>query len=176
MIRNADWNPRGVQSFLRFSLGFVVMFLCFGLLPAKADPGTSDRTTVNPLQNVVTGNIVDSYGVPLPGANVIVQGTTRGTQTDFDGNFTIEADPNATLVVSYLGYVTQAVPVNGRSSVSITMAEDSQALDEVIVTGYTTETKRETTAAVSIVKAEELAAIPSGNVEQQLAGRVDYHY
>lgn len=172
MIRNADWNPRGIQSFLRFSLGFVVMFLCFGLLPAKADPGTSDRTTVNPLQNVVTGTIVDSYGVPLPGANVIVQGTTRGTQTDFDGNFTIEADPNATLVVSYLGYVTQAVPVNGRSSLSITMAEDSQALDEVIVTGYTTETKRETTAAVSIVKAEELAAIPSGNVEQQLAGRV----
>ncbi|WP_233131759.1 SusC/RagA family TonB-linked outer membrane protein [Robiginitalea sediminis] len=173
MIRNADWNPMGLKSFLRLFSGFIMMFLCFGLLPAHAAVEMPNETTgENALQNVVSGTVVDSYGVPLPGANVIVQGTTTGTQTDFDGNFTIEADPNATLVVSYLGYVTQSVAINGRSSVSITMAEDSQALDEVIVTGYTTETKRETTAAVSIVKAEELAAIPSGNVEQQLAGRV----
>ncbi|MDG1572683.1 TonB-dependent receptor [Robiginitalea sp. M366] len=173
MIRNADWNPMGVRTFYKGLLGFVVMFLCFGLLPLQAASGASNRiTSENPLQNVISGTVVDAYGVPLPGANVIVQGTTQGTQTDFDGNFTLEADSNATLVVSYLGYVTQAVPVNGRSTINITMAEDSQALDEVIVTGYTTETKRETTAAVSIVKAEELAAIPSGNVEQQLAGRV----
>ncbi|WP_370588509.1 SusC/RagA family TonB-linked outer membrane protein [Robiginitalea sp. SC105] len=147
------------------------MFSCLGIQSLRANSKTSTKAEV-PIQNVVTGTIVDSFGVPLPGANVVVQGTTRGTQTDFDGNFSIEADGNAVLVVSYLGYVTQNVPVNGRSSINITMAEDSQALDEVIVTGYTTETKRETTAAVSIVKAEELAAIPSGNVEQQLAGRV----
>ncbi|EAR15277.1 putative outer membrane protein, probably involved in nutrient binding [Robiginitalea biformata HTCC2501] len=137
----------------------------------RANSKTSTKAEV-PIQNTVSGTIVDSFGVPLPGANVVVQGTTRGTQTDFDGNFSIEADGDDVLVVSYLGYVTQNVPVNGRSTVNVTMAEDSQALDEVIVTGYTTETKRETTAAVSIVKAEELAAIPSGNVEQQLAGRV----
>ena len=173
MIRNADWNLKKTKQFARLFFGFVMMVSCFGMQALHAN---SDVTTKfageAPLQNVVSGTVVDSYGVPLPGANLLVQGTTRGTQTEFDGNFSIEADSDAVLIVSYLGYVTQAVQVNGRSTITITMAEDSQALEEVIVTGYTTETKRETTAAVSIVRAEELAAIPSGNVEQQLAGRV----
>ena len=171
MIRSADSNSKKIYSFVSVFFGFILMFSCLGIQSLRANSKTSTKAEV-PIQNTVSGTIVDSFGVPLPGANVVVQGTTRGTQTDFDGNFSIEADGDDVLVVSYLGYVTQNVPVNGRSTVNVTMAEDSQALDEVIVTGYTTETKRETTAAVSIVKAEELAAIPSGNVEQQLAGRV----
>lgn len=171
MIRSADSNSKKLNSYVGVFFGFILMFSCLGIQSLRANSKTSTKAEV-PIQNTVSGTIVDSFGVPLPGANVVVQGTTRGTQTDFDGNFSIEADGDDVLVVSYLGYVTQNVPVNGRSTVNVTMAEDSQALDEVIVTGYTTETKRETTAAVSIVKAEELAAIPSGNVEQQLAGRV----
>ena len=108
----------------------------------------------------------------MPGANVIVKGTTNGTQTDFDGNYTLNVDSDAVLQFSYLGYQTQEIAVNGNSTINASMAEDAAALEEVVVTGYSTETKRETTAAVSIVKAEELAAIPSGNVEQQLQGRV----
>ncbi|MDA8685499.1 SusC/RagA family TonB-linked outer membrane protein [Robiginitalea sp.] len=173
MIRNADWNLKKSKQHAKYFFGFVMMLSSFGMQGLHANSeATTKIATETPVQNVVSGTVVDSYGVPLPGANVLVQGTTRGTQTDFDGNFSIEADSDAVLSVSYLGYVTQRVSVNGRSSVNITLEEDSQALDEVIVTGYTVETKRETTAAVSIVKAEELAAIPSGNVEQQLAGRV----
>ncbi|MDO1499406.1 carboxypeptidase-like regulatory domain-containing protein [Winogradskyella maritima] len=100
------------------------------------------------------------------------KGTTNGTQTDFDGNFSLEVDSQATLVISYLGFKSQEVTVNGQSTITITLAEDAAALEEVVVTGYQTETKRETTAAVSVVQAEKLAAIPSGNVEQQLQGRV----
>ena len=173
MIRNADLNRKTKGAWLPYFLGFVLMLSGFGMHPLQANSETKRMVLDKvPYQNVITGTVIDSYGVPLPGANVVVQGTTTGTQTDFDGNFTIEAASDAVLVISYLGYVSQNVPVDGRTSINITMAEDSQALDEVIVTGYTTETKRETTAAVSIVKAEELAAIPSGNVEQQLAGRV----
>lgn len=173
MIRNADWNLKKSKHRANYFFGFVMMLSSFGMQGLHANSEVTTKIAAEtPVQNVVSGTVLDSYGVPLPGANVLVQGTTRGTQTDFDGNFSIEADSDAALVVSYLGFVTQRVSVNGRSSITITMVEDSQALDEVIVTGYTVETKRETTAAVSIVKAEELAAIPSGNVEQQLAGRV----
>ncbi|MBC6997952.1 SusC/RagA family TonB-linked outer membrane protein [Cytophaga sp. FL35] len=152
-------------------LGLLSM-LTLGSHVALANPEPTTSTTVNVVQSTVSGTILDSEGVPLPGANVIEKGTTNGTQTDFDGNFTLNVEDGATLVISYLGFVAQEVAVNGRSSISVTLAEDSAQLDEVIVTGYQTETKRETTAAVSIVKSEELAAIPSGNVEQQLQGRV----
>lgn len=149
------------------------MLLCLGIQIAWANPASIlkiEATTV--FQSTVTGLVVDSEGIPLPGANVVEKGTTNGTQTDFDGNFSLEVADGATLVVSYLGFVRQEVEVDGRSTIEVTMAEDSAQLDEVIVTGYQTETKRETTAAVSTVEAEKIAAIPSGNVEQQLQGRV----
>ncbi|WP_282162921.1 SusC/RagA family TonB-linked outer membrane protein [Ulvibacterium marinum] len=172
MNQKRDYNslrPKGKFSFL--TIGFLSMLICLGTQLAQAnDEITIETETI--FQTTISGTITDSGGVPLPGANVVEKGTTNGTQTDFDGNYTLNVDANATLVVSYLGFQTQEVSVNGQSTVNVTLAEDAAALDEVIVTGYQTESKRETTAAVSIVKAEELAAIPSGNVEQQLAGRV----
>ncbi len=168
---NYALRPKGKS--LSFGIGLFSMLLCLGsqLALANATIGIANETGDNP-QSTVTGTVVDSDGVPLPGANVLEKGTTNGTQTDFDGNFTLEVEDGATLVVSYIGFTRQEVAVDGQTSINVTLAEDAAALDEVIVTGYQTETKRETTAAVSIVKAEELAAVPSGNVEQQLAGRV----
>ncbi|WP_425236690.1 SusC/RagA family TonB-linked outer membrane protein [Ulvibacterium sp.] len=172
MNQKRDYNslrPKGKFSFL--TIGFLSMLICLGTQLAQAnDEITIETETI--FQTAISGTITDSGGVPLPGANVVEKGTTNGTQTDFDGNYTLNVDANATLVISYLGFQTQEVAVNGQSTVNVTLAEDAAALDEVIVTGYQTESKRETTAAVSIVKAEELAAVPSGNVEQQLAGRV----
>lgn len=175
MNQKHDYNsskPRGKRS--SFGLGLLSMMVCLSAQLALANPN-ADNSMVeleNLVQSTVTGTVTDNQGTPLPGANVFVKGTTNGTQTDFDGNYTLEVDADAVLVFSYLGFVTQEIAVNGNATVNATMAEDAAALDEVIVTGYATETKRETTAAVSIVKAEELAAIPSGNVEQQLQGRV----
>ncbi|GGD74111.1 SusC/RagA family TonB-linked outer membrane protein [Maribacter cobaltidurans] len=150
------------------------MVICLGVQLTSANATTTNIKFVldETLQSTVTGTVTDESGTPLPGANVIEKGTTNGTQTDFDGNFTLNVESGATLVFSYIGFQSQEVAVNGRSTIDVTLAEDAAALDEVVVTGYQVLTKRETTAAVSIVKAEELAAIPSGNVEQQLAGRV----
>jgi len=172
MNQRNDYHSSKISRKLFFGLGFLSMLICFGTQAVFANPEKNPEGTANVFQATVSGKVLDSFGVPLPGANVIVQGTTTGTQTDFDGNYTLNAPGDATLIFSYLGFVTQTVPIDGRTTINVTMAEDSQALEEVIVTGYTTETKRETTAAVSIVKAEELASIPSGNVEQQLQGRV----
>lgn len=157
-----------------FGIGLLSMMICLGTQLSLANPDTNFTSVElgDEIQSTVTGTVTDGDGTPLPGANVIVQGTTNGTQTDFDGNYTLNVDDDAVLVFSYLGFTTQEIAVNGNSVINATLQEDAAALDEVIVTGYSTETKRETTAAVSIVKAEELAAIPSGNVEQQLMGRV----
>lgn len=175
MNQKRDYNslrPKG--RFSSFGIGLLSIAICLGAQLAMANPEAS-LTTVeldNSVQSTITGTVTDDSGSPLPGANVIVKGTTNGTQTDFDGNYSIEAASDATLVFSYLGFQTREVAVGGQSTINTSMAEDAAALDEVIVTGYATETKRETTAAVSIVKAEDLAAIPSSNIEQQLQGRV----
>ncbi len=140
---------------------------------ALAAPTTSLKTVtvIEAFQSTITGTITDASGVPLPAANVVIKGTSTGAAADFDGNYSIQASPGDVLVFSYTGYNTREITV-GTSNVINAVLEEGLALDEVVVTGYTTESKRETTAAVSIVSAEELAAIPSGNVEQQLAGRV----
>ncbi|MEP3209466.1 MAG: TonB-dependent receptor [Maribacter sp.] len=175
MNQKRDYNslrPKGKLS--SFGIGLLSMVICLGTQLAMANTETNliKIELADAVQSTVTGTVTDATGAPLPGANVLVKGTTNGTQTDFDGNFTIEAASDATLIFSYLGFQTQEIAVNGQSTVNASLAEDAAALDEVIVTGYSTETKRETTAAVSTVKAEELAAIPSGNIEQQLQGRV----
>ena len=100
------------------------MMICLGAQLALANPeaNISMIELEDTVQSTVTGTVTDNQGTPLPGANVLVKGTTAGTQTDFDGNFSLEADANATLVFSYLGFVTQEIAVNGNSTVNATMA------------------------------------------------------
>ena len=123
-------------------------------------------------QDSISGNVSDDEGNPIPGATVIVEGTTQGTTTDFDGNYSISADSNQSLQFSSLGFTPQTVLVGTQSSIDINLVPNAEALDEIIVTGYGTETKRESTGAISTVKAADLAIIPSGNIEQQFQGRI----
>jgi TonB-linked SusC/RagA family outer membrane protein len=118
----------------------------------------------------ITGTVSDATG-PLPGANVLVKGTTNGTQTDFDGNYTIDADAEATLVFSYIGYKTAQVPVSGQTSINITLEEDASKLDEVVVTGYGSQAKKDLTGAVAVVDVDQLLAVPATTFAQQLQGR-----
>lgn len=118
----------------------------------------------------VTGNVSDKNG-PLPGANVLVKGTTNGTQTDFDGNYSINADTDATLVFSYIGYKTLEVSVEGQSSLDVVLEEDANKLDEVVVTGYGTQVKKDLTGAVTVVDTDELLSVPATTFAQQLQGR-----
>lgn len=123
-------------------------------------------------QNItVSGSVSDSNG-PLPGVSVVVNGTANGTATDFDGNYTISnVASDATLSFSYIGYLDQEAPVNGRTTINITMAEDLEQLDEVVVVGYGTQSRAEVTGAIVTVDADELSALPVTSAEQALQGR-----
>jgi len=129
-----------------------------------------ERSSLAPQQSV-SGTVTDANGTPLPGANVIVKGTTNGTQTDFDGNFIIEAATDAVLTVSYIGYITKEVPVNGQSTITIQLAENTNALDEVVVIGYGTSSRASVSSAVSSVSSADLVETPAIGVQQALQGR-----
>ena len=121
--------------------------------------------------NVCTGIVVDQNGETVIGASLVVKGTTNGTITGLDGDFSI---PNAkrgdVIVISYVGYVDSEIVWNGKA-VKIVLKEDTKILDEVVVVGYGTTSKRKTTSAVSQVKADEIAKVPDPNITQSLAGR-----
>ncbi|MCO5724607.1 SusC/RagA family TonB-linked outer membrane protein [Robiginitalea marina] len=137
------------------SLLLVGAFLCFGWAQAQE----------------VSGNVSDANG-PLPGASVVVKGTTTGTQTDFDGNYTLDGvDANAVLVFSYIGYSTQEVPVNGRSTINVTLQEDAQALDEVVIIGYGQTTVKDATGSVASVTSDEFNGGVISSPEQLIQGK-----
>ncbi|GAB3796635.1 TonB-dependent receptor [Spirosoma humi] len=120
----------------------------------------------------VTGTVT-SVSEPVPGANVVIKGTTIGTTTDANGAYTITVrSATDVLAVSAIGYKATQVTVGNQTAIAIQLEEEASTLNEVVVTGYTTDSKRDNTGAVSTVKAKDLKAIPSANVETQLQGRV----
>lgn len=120
----------------------------------------------------ITGTILDdSNNEPLIGASVLITGTSNGTITDIDGNFSIDANQGDVLEFTYTGYSTQTITVGAETNLLVRLSQGA-LLDEIVVTGYAVESKRQTTGAVSTIASAELTAIPSGNVEQQLQGRV----
>ncbi len=122
-------------------------------------------------QMTVSGTVTDANG-PVPGVNVVVQGTSSGAQTDFDGNYSISDVANdATLVFSYIGYATQEVAVNGQSTVDVMLAEDAQALAEVVVIGYGTTTVQDATGSVTAVTAEDFNQGVITSPEQLIQGK-----
>jgi TonB-linked SusC/RagA family outer membrane protein len=119
----------------------------------------------------ITGTVVDQAGEPVIGANVKEKGvTTNGTITDIDGKFGLSVSQGATLVVSYIGYVTQEIAVRNQTNLTITLAEDSQALDEVVVIGYGTQKKANLSGAVSTVSTQALENRPVTNANMALQG------
>jgi len=135
--------------------------------------GVMTFATVSNAQNQsISGKITDETGQPAPGVSIIEKGTTNGTATDTEGKFALNVtDGNAVLVVSFIGYKTQEVPVGGRSSIDLAMAPDVTALQEVVVTGYTEQRKRDITGAVTVVDADALKTNKAANFGQMLAGR-----
>jgi TonB-linked SusC/RagA family outer membrane protein len=124
-------------------------------------------------QRTVTGTVTSEDQGALPGVNIVVQGTTQGAVTDGQGNFSISVPgDDATLVFSFIGYSTQAVPVGNQTIVTVNLVADITSLDEIVVTAYATQKKKDLTGSVGIVNAAELVQMPQGNVTQQLQGRV----
>lgn len=130
--------------------------------------------TVNQQKDVVkiTGKVIDDQGEGVIGANVMEKGTTNGTITNMDGEFSLEVPNKATLQISYIGFNTQEIPVNGQKTFTIRMTEDTQSLDEVVVVGYGTQKKLNVTGAVATLKNEELVKSPVASTTNALVGRL----
>jgi iron complex outermembrane receptor protein len=137
------------------SLFLLGAFICFGTAQAQT----------------VSGTVSDASG-PLPGASVLVKGTTNGTQTDFDGNYTLNnVGDDATLVFSYIGFKTFETAVNGRSTINVTLEEDAQALDEVVIIGYGSTTVKDATGSVAAVTSEDFNGGVISSPEQLIQGK-----
>ncbi|HBK30016.1 MAG TPA: SusC/RagA family protein, partial [Porphyromonadaceae bacterium] len=125
-------------------------------------------------QITVKGVVTESAsGQPAIGVSVLVKGSSNGTVTDIDGNYTLTNVPdNATLVFSYIGMLTQEVNVGGRTTIQVALSEDVQVLDEVVAIGYGSARKRDLTGSIASVKAEEIANRPSANPLATLQGKI----
>ena len=120
-------------------------------------------------QTQVRGIVVDEAGEPVIGATILIKGTYQGTVTDANGNFILTAPAGGTLLISYVGFITEEVPVS--SNVQITLISDTEQLDEVVVVGYGTQRKRDVTSSISQIKGDDLATKASPSFMQQMAGR-----
>ena len=124
------------------------------------------------LQRIITGNISDSDGLALPGATVVEVGTENGTSTDFDGNFSITLENDeASLEVSFVGFTSQIVNVSNQDEINVNLVAEDSALDEIIITGYGTTTKRDNVSSIAQVKGDDLANQPASSVNNLLQGR-----
>ena len=151
-------NQQITKGFLPFIIG--LLFLC--------------TNNINAQNKTISGTITDGdLGGPLPGATVLVKGTTNGASTDFDGKFTLSSvSPNATLVVSYIGYIKQEINLNGKTSVNVILKPDLQSLDEVVVIGYGTAKKSDLTGSVASIGGGDLQKQSIASVSEALTGRL----
>ncbi|WP_165154087.1 TonB-dependent receptor [Parabacteroides sp. ZJ-118] len=153
--------------------GRLGLALCFLMIGAGVTPtihASNAQVSITQQAKKVTGTVTDAKGEPLLGVNVVVKGTTNGTITDLDGKYSLEVEPNSILVVSYIGYVSQQIPASG-SVVNVTLKEDTQNLDEVVVVGYGTQQKKDITGSVAVVDTKELLASSGSSAAQQLQGK-----
>lgn len=139
---------------------------------AKAVEIQSAGKSISQQSKVVSGTIKDQKGEALIGVNIVEKGTSNGTITDLDGRFSISVSPGATLIVTYVGYVPQTIPLGEKNSLSIILKEDSKGLEEVVVVGYGTQKRVNLTGAVEQVTSEVFDNRPMANVTQGLQGAV----
>mgnify|MGYP002535526161 CR=1 FL=1 len=133
---------------------------------------TYDRTAEPQRKNSVTGRVCDAAGSPLVGATVLVKDSTRGTTTGADGTYSVEAEPGAVLLFSYIGYTEREEPVGSRSVIDVTMQEDQSVLEEVVVVGYGTQTRKTVTSAISKMDGKTLESMPVNLVGDGMKGRI----
>lgn len=128
--------------------------------------------TASPGDIKVSGTVTDETGSGLPGATIVVKGTTTGTTTDIDGNYALQVPEGSTLTVSFIGYQTEELAINGRSIINISLTEDLGDLEEVVVVGYSTQNKASLTSAVSVIGNENIQTTNHTSLAQKLQGKV----
>lgn len=161
-----------------FRTAFLTLLLCPGMVFASSDADKArsenhpESVLSLPQTKNIQGVVKDEKGEPLIGVSVSIKGTTTGTVTDIDGNFSLQANKGSELVLSYIGYSPLTITVGDKDAFDLVMKEDSQKLEEVVVVGYGTQKKVNVTGAVSMVNAEVLESRPVQNVSQALQGVV----
>ena len=153
------------------SIFMVVIMVCVAAEVLYAADSKSETAPFQ--QSTITGTITDEMGVPLPGASIVEKGTTNGTQSNFDGNYTLELSGSNPILISYIGYETKEISVtSGQSTYNVSLDPGTSTLDEVVVVGYGTQRKREVTGAISSVSAEAITEQTVTGFDQAMAGRV----
>lgn len=149
-----------------------VLSLLFILPGNQAEAKTETVSSQLQQQNKLTvkGVVVDAASLPVAGAVVMEENGTNGISTDFDGNFTLTVSPNATLKVSCLGYIDQTIPVQGRATIRIVLAEETEFLEETVVTAFATQKKVNVTGAITAVTGDDVLKAPVANVSSALVG------
>ena len=161
------------QVFLNTDLNYIIVEKQIVVKKIENKNSKSSKQENSQVQEkTVSGIVSDNNGQPLPGANILIQGTTKGVQTDFDGKYSIAVNQGAVLVVSYIGMTTKKVTVGINSTINIVLNEDAASLDEVVVVGYGSQTKESLTGSVSKVASKELEQVPVSTFEQSLRGSV----
>ena len=139
------------------------LWVTMAMLLALALPSLAQKITV-------TGHVADELGEDLIGATIMEKGTTNGVSADIDGNFTINVAPNATLVVSYIGYEPMDVPVHGQTHLNIVMKSDATLLQEHVVIGYGSVKKSDATGSVAVITPDEISEGISTSAQDLLTG------
>lgn len=166
---NSPWRRCLLQS-IPVAVGLLVTINSYA---ETSTPPNLSLTSVTQQNITVKGIVVDLNGEPLIGVNVLEKGTANGAITDFDGRFSLNlSSRNAVLVVSYIGYKTQEVNTNGKTDINISLAEDTETLEEVVVVGYGTQKKVNLTGSVASVSAKDIQDVPTSNTAALLQGRM----
>lgn len=155
---------------------FLALAACCGTAPMQAESNgkmiAGISTEQQAAQHKIKGNVVDENGEPVLGANVIIKGTTYGTVTDIDGNFSLNVRNGQTIVISFLGYVSHEITVSGKSQYKVSLEPDTHLIDEVIVTGYQTISKERAAGSFAIVNQKDLSDKLQTNIIDRMEGLV----
>ncbi|WP_299257341.1 TonB-dependent receptor [uncultured Aquimarina sp.] len=146
-----------MKNLIKLSIA-MLMLLCSGLIEAQ--------------EKTITGTVIDKSGIPLPGTNVLVKNTSNGVQTDFDGNYSIEANSGDTLIFSYVGFETKEINIAGSTVVNITLKDNVEGLDQIVLIGYGSSSKKQITASISSIRANDIADINTPGIQSLMTSKV----
>lgn len=162
------------QTTFRVKKAMCYLTLVFSLCAITGHASAVDKVgTVNQQKIVATGTVLDETGEPMPGVSIVEKdGDRNGTITDANGHFSLNVGSQGTLVLSFIGYKTKEIPVSTAKDITIRLVEDAQNLDEVVVTGYTSQRKADLTGSVSVVKVDQIRSNIAGNAMRAIQGKV----
>lgn len=169
IIKLPRWRRAGLPRATLFIL-MLALLNTFNVFSGNFSSDMNSSLVAQQRKKNVGGTITDTHGEAVIGANIIEKGTTNGTVTDSDGNFSLSVGDDAILQISYIGYLTQEVNTAGQTTFMITLLEDTRALDELVVVGYGTMKKSDLTGAVSRVSLDDKTSLPNMNLSQALSG------